>query len=124
MYAEVVFAMIVVCTGGRYYRDVECIFSELDFLCPDEVYVGDCVSGADAIVRDWCRERGVRFLEFRAHWAQEGRKAGPLRNERMVMASFANSGGRCVGLVFPGGAGTLDCRARMEFIGMSIREVT
>lgn len=50
----------------------------------DEVLVGDCPTGIDLFVREFCKEREVPFTVFVADWNKYGRAAGPIRNGQMV----------------------------------------
>jgi hypothetical protein len=57
--------------------------------------------GADRLAREWAEVSGVSVQTFEAEWKRFGRRAGPLRNKRML------DEGRPDGVVaFPGGAGT------------------
>lgn len=48
-----------------------------------EVVVGDCPTGLDKCVREWCPEARV----FEADWEAHGKAAGPIRNRKMVQAA-------------------------------------
>ena len=48
------------------------------------VHVGDCPTGTDAHVAYHCKKYGLQCVVFRADWRTHGRKAGPLRNGRML----------------------------------------
>lgn len=86
--------MILAVTGYRAYADVAFIRSHMDswkamyqyvgFL---HVRVGDA-DGADAMVRDWCRDNGVSHHVFRAQRFESGALVpgeGPARNRRMLL---------------------------------------
>lgn len=110
--------MIILCTGGRDYKDREFVFRVLEQLSPKGVMVGDCPTGVDLFVREWCEVRktsspGFGYTVFDADWDTNGLAAGPLRNQDMVTLGFKI---RAVVLAFKGGKGTRDCvdRARMR----------
>lgn len=71
----------------------------------DEVGVGDCPTGIDALARELVP--GARV--FRADWQAFGRRAGPLRNGDMVGWCAAADERRAVGLPGPKSRGTWDC---------------
>ena len=74
----------------------------MDRLSPREIAQGDA-PGADALAREWAKERGVPCARYKALWETEGRAAGPKRNRRMF-GSFEPDGTAA----FPGGRGTND----------------
>jgi hypothetical protein len=59
------------------------VYADLDAVSPDFVVVGDA-RGADMIVRVWCKERGVDFKEYKAHWNVHLTAAGTIRNQQML----------------------------------------
>lgn len=65
---------------------------------------GDCPTGADALADEYARAQGFHVEKYPADWTQ-GRKAGPLRNKKMVDL------GADICLAFPKGksAGTRGC---------------
>jgi hypothetical protein len=69
--------------------------------------VGDCPTGLDKIVRDWCNTilGDEKWQVFYADWKTYGKAAGPIRNHAMV-----DSGADLV-IAFPddGSRGTKDC---------------
>lgn len=97
---------------------------------PACLVVGDCPTGVDNIAA-WlwrhddavCIAAGqsrVRAPEVhRAYWRDEGKAAGPNRNQRMVAA------GADIGLAFPGAAsrGTWDCHRKAREAGIPMRVV-
>jgi hypothetical protein len=74
--------------------------------------------GADWQASVWAASRGVPVRWFYANWSGEGRKAGPLRNQRMVDEGLPE-----VGVQFPGGRGTRDMRRKMKAAGIRVIEV-
>lgn len=76
---------------------------------------GDCPTGVDAYVTNWCERHGVHYARCRALWSRLGKSAGPLRNGAMIRAFEPN-----VVLAFPAktGSGTQDCIT--QAVGMGI----
>jgi YspA, cpYpsA-related SLOG family len=93
--------MIVLVTGGRYYANAAALQGALQRLSPSLVIQGGA-SGADALARAWCAAMGVPCRTYEADWTK-GRKAGPLRNQRML-----DEGKPDVVLAATGGRGTAD----------------
>lgn len=60
--------------------------------------------GADTMADNWAREWEVDCIRVAARWLQHGKKAGPLRNTRMIEAY----GNIDLVIAFPGGKGTAD----------------
>lgn len=118
--------MILICTGGRYYKETEKVERVLtnalkiygDWL---QVFVGDA-SGADYLVREWCKEHNVKCTVFKAQWNKHGNPAGPIRNKTMVDAAL-HIADKVAGVVFPGNNGTAHCRDYMKSQGIKVHEV-
>lgn len=110
-------AVVVVC-GGRDYSDRARVYQILDAailrLGLATVLQGGA-TGADALAKEWARERNVPIREFLADWTREGLKAGPLRNQRML-----DQGRPEVVIAFPGGAGTADMVRRATQAGVRV----
>jgi hypothetical protein len=79
---------------------------------------GGCPTGADALARKWCCLKGVPYENFPADWRKYGRKAGPIRNTRMIEEGAPDL---CVSL--PGGSGTADCTRKARAAGIRIMQV-
>lgn len=86
--------------GGRDFKDFAFVCKVLDGINPTSVIHGGA-KGADTMASLWARERGVPQKEYIADWKAHGRKAGPLRNERMLREGMPD-----VIVAFPGGRGT------------------
>lgn len=102
---------VLVC-GGRDYDQQETLFRVLDELRPDHVILGGA-SGADLLAKEWARLRNRGCSVYRARWKQEGRSAGPRRNERML-----KQGRPTLVVAFPGGSGTSDMVRRSVRCGV------
>lgn len=120
----------VVFTGGRDYgrcdkttpdklkkkrsREFDYIWNYLDKFRQRNAHyelrfaVGDA-PGVDTVVRQWCKENGVRCKRFNANWKKFGNAAGPRRNRRMLdkfKPKLVNA--------FPGGKGTANTIAEAK----------
>ena len=99
----------IVVTGGRDYDDETTVAIVLSWFAREGLRVahGDCPTGADALVKAWCRVNGTTVAAYPAAWTTHGRAAGPLRNERMLTEERPD-----LVIAFPGGRGTGDCVTR------------
>lgn len=116
--------MIWIIAGGRNYRDTAEDYEWLDSLTkelgpPTEVVHGGA-SGADDMAHNWAKSRGYLVREFPAHWREEGRAAGPIRNQRMAVYTCNSGGGVCI--LFPGGKGTASMKEEAKLCGLRIIE--
>jgi predicted polyphosphate/ATP-dependent NAD kinase len=99
--------MRILVTGGRRYANARIVAGALaNFGGGQHVLVHGGANGLDRIAAKIAAEWGWGVEEHPASWATYGRRAGPLRNQRMVDA------GADVLLAFPGGVGTRDCVRR------------
>lgn len=80
----------VVIAGCRDYKNYEQAKEFID-LCLSEiknqdevVIVSGCASGADAIGERYAKENGMKVEKYPAEWKKYGRRAGPMRNEKMA----------------------------------------
>lgn len=94
--------MRLLVTGGRDYADREAVFEALDALRPAVIMHGRA-KGADSLAHCWALERRVEVSAYGAQWAEHGKAAGPIRNQRML-----DEGKPDMVLAFPGGRGTAD----------------
>ena len=114
--------MLVLTTGGRDFRDSELVDRVLRWWHNRAyegeeqlvVLVGDCPTGADAMVREWCEAKGVIYLLGVAPWNQQGKRAGPRRNLAMVAAKPDAL------VAFPGNKGTAHCTQAAQAAGIPI----
>jgi hypothetical protein len=111
---------VLVC-GGREFNDADFIFTELDRLHAQFHFVtiieGDA-RGVDRIAGDWARARGLELIEYPADWANEGRHAALIRNERML-----REGKPDLVIAFPGGQGTSHTCWHAEKLGIQVIRV-
>ena len=118
--------MIVVVTGGRYYRDLK-LYAELDAIAvqnPIRFLIHGGCRGADSLAGCWARDREVDEIRMPARWRSSW-NAGPERNRRMLTfaASLVQPGERLFLLAFPGGDGTANCIAAAQALGIEVRRV-
>lgn len=76
--------MRVAVIGSRDYPRLSDVDAAIDALSADTVVVSGGARGVDRRARDHARARGLEYDEFLADWEGEGKRAGPLRNERML----------------------------------------
>lgn len=97
--------MRIVFTGGRNYEDYVMVLEVFNILNPTEVYVGDCPTGLDKIVRGLCEDAEIPCKVYEADWDKLGKIAGPIRNALMVK----EAGFEALVVAFAGGKGTENC---------------
>ncbi|MBW6397027.1 DUF2493 domain-containing protein [Roseomonas sp. HJA6] len=96
---------LLVC-GGRTFTDRDAAFAAIDRIhaqCGVAVLIHGAARGADTFGGEWAAAHGVPMLAFHADWESLGRKAGPIRNQRML-----DEGRPDLVLALPGGRGTAD----------------
>jgi len=109
---------VLVC-GGRNFDDaglLERVLNDLDER-PRLIIEGGA-QGADRWARSWARMRGIEVQTFEAQWARDGRAAGPIRNQAMLI-----NGRPDLVVAFPGGRGTADMVRRAKAAGVRVIEV-
>lgn len=96
---------ILVC-GGRDYFNVSAVNHVLHAVHkrkPITCIIEGGANGADRLAREWAKSSGIPVQTFEADWSKYGRRAGPLRNYKMLVE------GKPDGVIaFPGGTGTFD----------------
>jgi YspA, cpYpsA-related SLOG family len=110
---------VLVC-GGRDYRDRSCIFSVLDVVHavkPITELIHGAAPGADSLADEWARNKTV-IRAFPAPWKTLGRRAGAIRNQKML-----DEGKPQLVIAFPGGVGTADMARRAERANVSVVKV-
>ena len=73
--------------------------------------------GADLAGGWWAETRGIPCQVFNANWLRDGpRRAGPIRNQRMLIEGKPDFGFEFHGPAYPplGGIGTADMRRRLD----------
>lgn len=78
---------LLVC-GSRDWADRDAMYGFLDRLAAlydiDVVIEGEA-RGADMMAAEWAEARGYSVLRFPADWSRHGKRAGPIRNEQMLV---------------------------------------
>lgn len=110
---------VCVC-GGRDYQDGKAIFAALNDFSRDhditEIIQGGA-KGADSWAKVFAELSLIPCRTFEANWKRDGRMAGPIRNERMLVEGKPD-----VVIAFPGGRGTADCVRRARDFGIRVIE--
>lgn len=97
----------VVVTGGRDFNDWSLLSTAMDNLNSTtkvSMLAHGGATGADALAKEWATRRSIPVAEFKADWASHGKRAGPLRNLKMVTEFKPD-----LVVAFSGGRGTADC---------------
>jgi hypothetical protein len=130
--------MRLVVTGGRDYTDTARIFAALDDLHarrPITCLIEGEAKGVDIRCRVWATRHGVPVEPYPAPWGDIDHPSAVVRYRRDGTAYDANAGPRRnqqmtdegkpdMALVFPGGTGTADMRARLVKAGVPFEEIT
>lgn len=113
--------MRIVCTGGRNFDDRIMVEELLETLNPKCIYVGDCPTGLDRFVRDFCEELrpDINIVVYHANWEKHKKAAGPIRNGIML----DEAGDDALVFAFKGGRGTADCVRQAIQRNMIVMEV-
>jgi hypothetical protein len=70
--------------GSRSWDDERSIGNRIADLNDDDIVITGGAPGADRVSEKLARERGLAVLVIRADWQKHGRRAGPIRNSRIV----------------------------------------
>lgn len=120
---------VLVC-GGRNFPDCDFVWNELmrldSEIGPFAVIIHGCSGNIDSaaeIVASALNKRHdgaapTMCLGFRAEWDRYGKRAGPIRNQRML-----DEGRPDVVIAFPGGRGTADMIRRAIKAGIRVVKV-
>ena len=74
---------VLVC-GSRYWNNKESIFERLKLLPKDTTIIHGCANGADKLAGIVAKELGFIVVEVPAEWKKCGKRAGILRNLKML----------------------------------------
>jgi hypothetical protein len=108
---------VLVC-GGRDFDDGEFLGRALDALAkmrPFSVLIQGGATGADALARTWALHHSIPLITEPADWNTHGRKAGPIRNQKMLDMHKPD-----VVVAFRGGKGTADMIRRAKRAGITV----
>ncbi len=112
--------MIICITGGRDFADRTLVYRTLDAIhreTPITTLIEGGAPGADRLATFWAIDHRVPVRTFHAEWIKDGRKAGPLRNARMIAERPD------LVVAFPGGRGTADTCALARKAAIRLLEV-
>lgn len=115
--------MKVIICGGRKFRDWEGMCKALDAInevSPFDMVIEGGAPGADTLARSWAESRRIKVKEVLAMWSTYGKKAGHLRNKRMLDMLSAAEGDYVI--AFPGGTGTDGMKKLARDVGFNIVE--
>ena len=111
---------VIVC-GGRDYADAAKVAKVLDALRfelgPLVIHHGGA-TGADTLAAEHAKRRGWECHVYKANWFQFGKKAGPMRNKRMLETATP-----VLVVAFPGGAGTENMIKIAKAKGVPVRRI-
>jgi hypothetical protein len=108
--------------GGRNFEERQALNETLNRLRQERgfshVIVGGA-RGADTFGEEWARAAGVPCTLYEADWKGPARKAGPIRNQRML-----DEGKPDLVVAFPGGRGTAHMMRIAREAGIEVIEVS
>jgi hypothetical protein len=84
---------------------------------PIDVLIHGGAKGADSIAGLWAAQRNIRVDVFKADWKALGKRAGPVRNARMLFEGKPD-----LVVAFPGGIGTLNMISQAKAAGVVVWE--
>jgi len=108
---------VLIC-GGRDYHDNDTLCAALDRLHAEHgftVVIAGGARGADTLAAQWAEHRGIPTKVYVAEWEKLGRKAGPIRNQRML-----DEGKPDLVIAFRGGTGTAGMMALAGKAGVPV----
>lgn len=114
---------VLVC-GGRDYVDYHTVYEILDGLHRGEgisCLIQGGATGADRFAKRWADERGVPGEEYavtKADWERYGKRAGPMRNHKMLAEGKPDRV-----IAFSGGRGTANMIAQARAANVPVTEV-
>ena len=111
---------ILVC-GGREFTDDQMLSERLNDLHGEReitLVIAGGARGADTLAAEWATAQGIPCEVYLADWEGLGRKAGPIRNQRML-----DEGEPDLVVAFPGGRGTADMVRRARSAGLEVLEI-
>jgi hypothetical protein len=129
--------VIVLACGDRHWSDSGLVEATLEYLRthrpePMTVVEGGA-RGADRLAGQWAarmRANGVGWVRFSAEWERHGKRAGPIRNQAMLVYVLqGREMGQTVGVVafhddLEASKGTRDMVTRATKAGVPVKVVT
>lgn len=117
--------MKLLVTGGRFWNDKPATWEFLDYIHQSvgiTLLIHGNAKGADTLCKEWAEHNNIDILSFpvtKDDWNRLGRKAGVLRNQKML-----DEGNPDVLVAFPGENGTADMKRRATKHKLEIWEWT
>jgi len=116
--------MKVLVTGSRFWSNAAVIERELAKLPQGTIIVhGACPNGADMLADKAAMKLGLKIRRYPADWS-EGKKAGPLRNAKMIREEHKSGEPIDLGLAFTEdlerSRGTKDTVTRARSAGIKV----
>lgn len=112
---------VLICGGrelpedGKWYN----LLGELDeHYGPFTHVIHGGATGGDNIGKQWAAGHKLPCTEYRANWRRFGKRAGPLRNQRML-----DEGKPDLVIALPGGRGTADMIQRARASGLRVIDI-
>ena len=73
---------VLVC-GDRNWNNYNVMYSILKDINPSLIIEGEC-KGADLMAKNIAKKLNIKVLSFKAEWNKYGKRAGPIRNMKMI----------------------------------------
>lgn len=112
---------VIVC-GSRHFENRAFVYETLTRLHARwsfEVVLTGGAEGVDKFADQWAYENGIHRTIFMANWKKFGNRAGPIRNQRMIIYGRPD-----LVVAFPGGAGTADMMRQARESGVQVIEIS
>ena len=81
---------LLIC-GSRAIKNFDWVYHKIDTICknqPIDCIITGMANGPDIVGFEYSRNNGLKVLEFpitQADWNRDGKKAGPIRNQKMLV---------------------------------------
>jgi hypothetical protein len=111
---------VIVC-GGRDFADRDYLYQQLDAVHERRgiaAVIHGAARGADRLAGEWAQDRGVHAEPYPADWQNDGKAAGPIRNQRMLDIAAPDGV-----IAFSGGRGTADMVSRAQTAGVPVLDL-
>lgn len=101
--------------------------------CPNTGLPGERIfDSADTVAKNWSIHNEVPYLSFPARWKAQGKKAGPIRNNRMATwlhnvlvheeeeYHLSTDWYKCLAFLHPKSRGTVDCIEQLKNANLEV----